>query len=166
MKTNEERIESMIQSAGNQAKWATIGSMRNILETIQAEKHLQPLLKEFISGRYSMPSLHTYTNTISFTITPRKVEEIIPFIKFLRKEGYKRSNYSTQLKDTATPQWGFKKEGTVVIIVADFSKNSGDNVCSFKEVGKETKEVPVMKLVCPENDIDFEAVDEKEGKEE
>ena len=165
MKTNEERIESMIQSAGDQAKWAAMGSMRNILQTIQAEELLQPLLKEFISGRYSMPSLHTYTNTISFTITPRKVEEIIPFIKFLRKEGYKRSNYSTQLTNTATPQWGFKKEGTVVIIVADFSKNSGDNVCSFKEVGKETKEVPIMKLVCPENDVDFETVDEKEEEE-
>ncbi len=49
--------------------------------------------------------------------------------------------------------------------MADFSKNSGDNVCSFKEVGKETKEVPVMKLVCPENDVDLEAVDEKKEEE-
>ncbi len=165
MKTNEERIEDMIQSAGDQAKYAAMESVRNILNTIQTEKLLQPLLKEFISGRYSMPSLHTYTNTISFTITPRKVEEIIPFIKFLRKEGYKRSKYFTQLKDTATPQWGFKKGGTVVIIVADFSNNNGDNVCSFKEVGKETKEVPIMKLVCSENDVDFEAVDEKKEEE-
>ena len=165
MKTNEERIEDMIQSAGDSARYQAMRSMRDLLDSIQAEKHLQPLLAEFISGRYSMPSLHTYTNTISFTITPRKAEEIIPFIKFLRKEGYKRGNYLTQLKDTANPQWGFKKEETLVIIVADFSKNSGDNVCSFKEVGKETKEVPVMKLVCPENDVDFEAVDEKEEEE-
>ena len=35
MKTNEERIKSMIQTAGDGARYQAMGSMRNLLDSIQ-----------------------------------------------------------------------------------------------------------------------------------
>ncbi|KKM80270.1 hypothetical protein LCGC14_1341500 [marine sediment metagenome] len=165
MKMSEEKINEMKAFVKERIGWTVESAIEDFLEKEVAKEDEQELLQEFVSGRYSICSFRQYSNEIIISFEPRKVAEVIPFIQFLRKSGYKRSIYRTQLKDTATPQWAFKKETTLVVLVADFSKNEGEGVCRFVEVRKETKEIPVMKLVCPENDVDFEAVDEKEEEE-
>ncbi len=166
MKMEQEKINELAKYVEKRVGNSVGSAIEDFLKHEQAIEDEQELLKEFISGYYSIPNIHTFLDDIIITLEPKKVSEVVPFIQFLRKIGYKRNEYRTQLKDTATPQWAFKREGTLVILVADFSENKGEGVCRFVEVRKETKEIPVMKLVCPENDVDFEAVDEKAEEEE
>ena len=151
-----EEMAKMIEDQITELQYEVKSKMEWFLEKLQGQDELK-WLKQNLGGTYTpFPTFSLFYNVVTLKIYPKTGKHIGSYIRKLRQLGYKRTG--SIIEGTSCPQWTFsspRQKAVKVIFIADFTENAEDDSCKFVEVGKETKEVPVMKLVCPEGEIDL-----------
>lgn len=141
----------------------------------EAKKKICPILK--LSSRIKKlkkqlntfpqtPGLHFYSfraslEDIILDLKPKTIQEVQDVMKKLYSFGFRqpKSSYRTRIKDTANPEWEFRKDDQVLMLCADFSENSSEGACKMVQTGTKTQEVPIMELVCGDGKMDFETLE-------
>ncbi len=157
---NMEKMEAMIKVQIEDLQYEVKNKMEWFLQTLQGQDELEWLKQNFGATYEPFPTFSSFYERVNVTIKPKTGAFIGSYIRRLRQLGYTRT--SKMIVGTPCPQWTFaspRQEGVKVIFIADFTENEEDDTCRLVEIGKETKEIPIMKLVCPEGEMDFAEMD-------
>ena len=141
----ERRMHDEVKS-----RFAWLRQEVNALEALE-------YMKNNLGGMYLQPTFRVATlGTFYIEVEVKLYKHLGPFIRKFRQMGWKRRYAHTEA--TNTPYWEFtheKYEGVTLTFRANFPTDGNGDACHLEEVGRETREVPIMKLVCPDGQADF-----------